>query len=156
MFANSCCLLKVNVRAAAVLAGLVAAACAPLHSSPEQVRASNPSVTYKYSSDQELVQANQRAAKFCNRYQSVPGAANFAKDSDGSQIVVFECVETPATSQEQYNPNLTYNYRTGQELLDASRNAQIYCMNRGSQQVTSNIVTNANGTKTVTFQCSSG
>lgn len=156
MFAKSCCLLKVNVRAAVVLAGLVAVACAPLHSSPEQVRASNPSVTYKYSSDQELVQANQRAAKFCNRYQSIPGAANLAKDSDGSQIVVFECVETSATSQEQYNPNLTYNYRTDQELLDASRNAQIYCMNNGSQQLISNIVTNENGTKTVTFQCSSG
>lgn len=156
MIAYSCRFLKVTIRAAAVLAGLVAAACAPLHSSPEQVRASNPSVTYKYSSDQELVQANQRAAKFCNRYQSVPGAANFAKDPDGSRIVVFECVETSATSQEQYNSNLTYNYRTDQELLDASRNAQIYCMNNGSQQLISNIVTNANGTKTVTFQCSSG
>ena len=156
MFAYSGCFLKVTIRVAAVLAGLVVAACAPLHSSPEQVQASNPSVTYKYSSDQELVQANQRAAEFCNRYQSVPGAANFAKDPDGSRIVVFECVEMSATSQEQYNPNLTYNYRTDQELLNASRNAQIYCMNNGSKQLISNIVTNANGTKTVTFQCSSG
>jgi hypothetical protein len=156
MIAYSYRFLKVTIRAAGMLAGLIAASCAPHHSSPEQVRSSNPSVTYKYSSDQELVQANQRAAKFCNRYQSVPGATNFAKDPDGSGIVVFECVETSATSQELYNPNLTYNYRTDQELLDASRNAQIYCMNNGSQQIISNIVTNANGTKTVTFQCSSG
>jgi len=156
MIANSCRLLKVNVRTAAVLAGLMAASCAPLHSSPEQVQASNPSVTYKYSSDQELVQANQSAATFCNRYQSVPRATNFANDPDGSRIVVFECVQTSAAPPAQYNPNLTYNYRTDQELLDASRNAQIYCMNNGSQQVISNIVTNANGTKTVTFQCSSG
>ena len=57
-------------------------------------------------------------------------------------------------SPQQYNPNLTYNYRTDQDLLDASRNAQAYCMNSGSQQVTSNIVANKDGTRTVTFQCS--
>ena len=56
-------------------------------------------------------------------------------------------------SQPQYNPNLTYNYRTDQELLDASRNVQTYCMNNGSQQVTSNIVSNTDGTRTVTFRC---
>jgi hypothetical protein len=52
------------------------------------------------------------------------------------------------------NSNLTYTYRNDQELLEASRSAQNYCANSGSQQVISNIVTNANGTKTVTFQCS--
>ena len=35
--------------------------------------------------------------------------------------------------QPQYNPNLTYNYQTDrEELLNASRNAQMYCMNNGS------------------------
>jgi hypothetical protein len=38
--------------------------------------------------------------------------------------------------------------------VEASRTAQNYCMNSGSQQLISDIVTNANGTKTVTFQCS--
>lgn len=156
MISNTCRFLKGHVRAAAVLAGLMAASCAIPPSSPEQVQASNPSVTYKYSNDQELVQANQSAATYCNRYQSVPQVTNFANDPDGSKIVVFECVQTSAAPPAQSNPNLTYNYRTDQELLDALRNAQIYCMNHGSQQVISNIVTNANGTKTVTFQCSSG
>lgn len=146
----------VTARAAAVLAGVMLASCEPQYGSPQQVQASNPTVTYKFHSDQELVQANQSAATFCNRYQSTPRAASFANDPDGSRVVVFECVQTaPAPPpQPQINPNLTYNYRTDQELLDASRNAQIYCMNNGSQQVVSNIVTNANGTKTVTFQCS--
>lgn len=155
MIANSCRFLKVNVPAATVLVGLMVASCAPMYSSPQQVKASNPSVTYKYRGDQELVQANQNATTFCNRYQSVPRTASFANDPDGSKVVVFECVQTPsAAPPPQFSSNLTYNYRTDQELLDASRNAQIYCMNNGSQQVLSNIVTNANGTKTVTFQCS--
>ena len=157
MIDNSCRFRKWTVGVTLVLAGLVVASCAPQYSSPEQVQASNPSVTYKYRSDQELIQANQNAVTFCNRYQSFPQTVNIANDPDGSRVVVFECVPASqaATTPPQSNPNLTYNYRTDQELLDASRNAQIYCMNSGSQRMTSNIVVNANGTKTVTFQCSS-
>ena len=157
MIANSSRFPKVNVRAAAALAGLIVASCGPEFSSPEEVQTSNPSVTYKYRSDQELVQANASAATFCNRYQSVPRTANFATDPDGSRVVVFECVPASqaATTPPQSNPNLTYNYRTDQELLDASRNAQTYCRNSGSQQVISNIVTNSDGSKTITFRCSS-
>jgi hypothetical protein len=47
---------------------------------------------------------------------------------------------------------MTYTYRTDQELLDASRNAEAYCM-RYATLMTSTIVSNPNGTKTVTFQC---
>jgi|SRR5271165_484660 len=156
MIANSCRLLEVNFRAATVLAGLMVASCAPQYSSPQQMQASNPSVTYKYHNDQELLQVNQSASAFCNQYRAVPRPASFTNGQDGSKVVVFECVQNtmPMSSPPQYNPNLTYNYRTDQELLDASRNAQTYCMNNGSQQVISNIVTNADGTRTVTFQCS--
>jgi hypothetical protein len=145
-----------TVGAGTVLAGLVLASCAPQYSSPQQVQAINPSVTYKYTNDQELVQANQSAAIFCNRYQSVQQTTSFSNDPDGSRVVVFECVQSSpvAAPLPQYNPNLAYSYRTDQELLDSSRNAQIYCRNNGSQQVVSNIVTNANGTRTVTYQCS--
>ena len=156
MIANSSRFLKVNVRAAAVLAALMMASCAPQYSSPQQVQASNPTVTYKYRSDQELAQANQSAATFCSRYQSVARTANFGTDPDGSRTVVFECVQTAQSTAgaPPMNSNLTYTYRNDQELLEASRSAQNYCANSGSQQVISNIVTNANGTKTVTFQCS--
>lgn len=156
MITNSLPPLKLVALAIVVVAALTAASCAPRYSSPQQVESSNPSVTYKYRSDQELAQANQTAATFCNQYQSVPRAANFANDPDGSRIVVFECMKmSPAPAPTpQFNPDLAFNYRTDQELLDVSRNAQIYCMNNsGSQQVISNIVTNLNGTKTVTFQC---
>jgi len=156
MITNSYRLLEVNFRATTVLAGLMLASCAPQYSPPQQVQASNPSVTYKYHTDQELLEVNQSAATFCNQYRAVPRPASFTNSQDGSKVVVFECVQntTPMTSPPQYNPNLTYNYRSDQELLDASRNAQAYCMNNGSQQVISNIVTNTDGTRTVTFQCS--
>ncbi len=148
--------LKATVGGAAMLMALTLISCAPQPSSPQQMQTSNPSVTYKYRSDQELVQANQRAATFCNQYQSVARTASFANDPDGSRVVVFECVQTSpqAAPAGQFQPNLTYTYRTDQELLDASRNAQMHCMNNRSQEVISSISTNPNGTKTVTFQCS--
>ncbi|WP_337997805.1 hypothetical protein [Oleispirillum naphthae] len=148
--------------ALAVSAVLLVAACAPEYSAPQQVQASNPRVTYKYHGDQELVQVNQSAVSFCSQYQSaahqsVPRTLNFSDDPDGSKLVVFECVQTlpQAALPVQYNPSLTYTYRTDQELADASRNAQIYCMNNGGQQVISSIGANANGSRTVAFQCSS-
>ena len=155
MTANSRRFLKVTVRSATVLTGLLAASCTPQSSPPQQVQASNPSVTYKYRDDRELLQARQSATTFCNQYQSVPRPANFANDPDGRRVVTFDCVPAAmAAAPPQFNPNLTYNYRTDQELLDASRNAQAYCMNSGSQEAVSSIVTNANGTRTATFRCS--
>ena len=141
---------------AAALASLLVASCAPQYTSPQQVQATNPTVTYKYHNDQELLQVDQSAATFCNQYRGVPRASSFTKDPDGSNVVVFDCtrVTPPMVQATQFNPNLAYTYRTDQELLDASTNAQIYCMNNGSQQVVSNIVTNADGSRTASFRCS--
>ncbi len=156
MIGHSSRFLRVTVRAAGALACLLATSCVPPYSAPQQVAASNPTVTYKYHGDQDLLQANQQAASFCSQYQASPRTAGFTNDPDGSKVVIFECVQTTMqmAPPQQYNPNLSYSYRTDAELLEASRNAQIYCMNNGSQQVVSNIATGANGTRTVTFQCS--
>jgi len=144
--------------AVVVVTGLTVASCAPEYSSPQQVQTTapvNPTVSYKYRGDQQLVQANQNAAVFCNQYQAISRTKNFSTDQDGGKVVVFECLHGSPLPvlPPQYNPNLGYNYMTDQELVDASRNAQIYCMNNGSQQVTTNVSTNANGTRTATFQC---
>jgi len=142
--------------ASAAAVALVLAACTPPYLPPQQVQASNPTVTYKYNDDSGLLQVNQSATTFCNQYRAAPRPASFANNQDGSKTVIFECVQpamqmaTPAP----YNPNLTYNYTSDPELLTASQNAQAYCLNNGSQQVISNITTNPNGTRTVTFQCS--
>ena len=146
----------VNMRAALVLATVVVASCAPSHSL-QQVKTSNPSVTYEYRGDQELLQAQQHAVAFCNQYQSAPRPAKFTSGPSGDgNNVVFECdpnLPTAVSPQQASGPNLTYSYRTDQELLDASRSAQTYCMNNGSQQVVSNIGTTADGSRAVTFRC---
>src|SRR5262249_12008833 len=114
----------------------------------------NPTVTYKYRGDQELLQANQNAVTYCNQYRSVPQTMDISNDSDGSKVVRFDCVpSTAVVPVTTFNPNLAYNYTTDQDLLSASRNAQIYCLNNGNQRATTTAVTNADGTKTVTFQC---
>jgi hypothetical protein len=148
--------LSVSLPAAVALATVAIAACVPSHSL-QQVEASNPSVTYEYHGDQELFQAQQNAVTFCNQYRSAPRAARITSDpSGGSNNVVFECdpnLPTAAPPQQAFDPNLTYNYRADQELLDASWSAQAYCMKNGSQQAVSNIHTNTDGSRTVTFQC---
>ena len=154
MIANSSHFHKMSVLAT-VLAGLMMASCAGLQqSSPEQVDTSRPTVTYKYQNDEELILANERAAEFCNQYNFAPRPESFSDDQDGSKVVVFECVPSSMPApQPPVNSNLIYSYRTDQELLNATRSAQTYCTKSGSQQVVSNIVTNADGSRTVTFQC---
>jgi hypothetical protein len=131
------------------------ASCSITGSSPKQVDSTNPSVTYKYRNDDQLIEANQRAITYCNQFEAFPRSQSFSNDTDGNNIVVFECVNTSlaAASPNRPNSDLRYNYRTDQELLDASRNAQVYCVNHGSPEMDSSIVVNSNGSKTVTFRC---
>src|SRR5512134_2571191 len=115
MITNSHRLTKIYLGTTAVFAALLIASCVSTRSSPQQVEASNPTVTYKYRNDDELTQANQRAIAFCQQYpSSLPRTASFSNDSDG-KIVVFECVPATtfaATPVRQPNADLTYNVRT--------------------------------------------
>ena len=146
--------LKAGFGAATALAAVLGASCASFDS-PKQVDASNPTVTYKYHNDDELVQSNELAAAFCSRYQAVPRSMSVMRDGSGDDVVVYECVSTSRSTgyASEFNPNMTYTYRTDQELLTGSQHAQTYCLNNGSSRVVSNIVRNSNGTRTVTFQC---
>ena len=151
--------LSVSMRAAVVLATVAVASCVPSHSL-QQVETTNPSVTYEYRGDQELLQAQRNAVAFCNQYQSAPRPARFTSGpSGGGDHVVFECdpnLPAALSPQQASGANLTYNYRTDQELLDASRSAQTYCMVNGAQVAVSNISTHTDGSRTVMFQCTPG
>ena len=144
-----------------MLAALGLASCAPATMPPQQVQASNPTVTYKYRGDQELIHANQNASAFCSQYQSVPRTANLTNDSDGNRVVVFECVppaqvavaSPPVVVSVPAPSPLVYSYATDQQLLNATRNAQAYCLSVGTPQMTSVVVNNPNGSRTVTFHC---
>ena len=139
-----------------LLAAGAVAGCTQVPSSQQPVQASNPSVTYNYRTDQELLRASQNAATYCGQYQTAPRTANLTNNADGSKTAVFECVRTavPAPpAPPSVNPNLSYTYRTDQELVQASQTASAYCGRNGSQPMTSNMVSNTDGTRTVTFQC---
>ena len=140
----------------AALAAMLMTSCVSTRpSSPRQVAMTNPTVTYQYRNDDELIQANQRAIAYCEQTQSLPQAQNFSNDASGRHVVVFECVPgLQRTQTVNSNPPLRYDYRTDSELLDASRNAQIYCSGLGKPQMQSNIVVNSDGSRTVTFDCS--
>jgi hypothetical protein len=151
--------LTVSMGAAALLATVAVASCAP-SSSLQQVRTSLPSVTYEYRGDQELLQAQGRATTYCQQYQAVPGPARITRGSSGdAATVTFECdpAQTLAgTSQGSSAPRLTFGYRSDQELLDASRSAEAYCLGQGAQRAVASLGTNADGSKTVTFRCTTG
>jgi len=157
MYTNSHLSMKVVFATAAAFAALLTVSCVAPRSEPQQISVSNPSTTYKYRNDDELIQANKRAMTYCDKYNSFPQTEHFGRDSDGSNIVVFECLPGTATvTQRQLNSDLTYNFRTDQELLDVSREAQVYCLNNGQPEMDSDIVVHSNGRKTVTFSCNRG
>ena len=137
----------------ALLAAGTVAACAQLPSSQQPVQASNPTVTYSYRTDQELLSASQNATTYCGQYQTAPRAATITNNADGSKTAVFECVRTAVPAPAPVNPNLNYTYRTDQELVQASQTASAYCLRNGSQPMTSSTMANSDGTRTVTFQC---
>lgn len=139
----------------ALLVGGAVASCAPMATSPQPVQSSNPTVTYNYRTDQELVQANHNATTFCSQYQTTPRTASITNNPDGSRAVVFECVRTASAPPPAppAPPGQSYTYRTDQELVQASQTASAYCASYGSQPMTSSIVNNPNGTRTVTFRC---
>ena len=154
----------VNLRNAFVLAtvALASSCTAPSHSL-EQVRTNAPSVSYAYNGDDELLRAAQNAETFCRQYASSPGPARITDNPNGPNSVAFECSPNPpavvatqpavVAPQPAAGPNLTYSYRNDQELLAASRTAEAYCANTGLHGLVSNITPNADGSKTVTFQC---
>ena len=117
------------------------------------MQASNPTVTYNYRTDQELLRANQNATTYCGQYQTAPRTTTLTNNADGSKTAVFECVRTSVPAPAPVNPNLSYTYRTDQELVQASQTASAYCLRYGSQPMTSSMAANSDGTRTATFQC---
>lgn len=147
---------SLNVLGVALAAAVVVAGCAPRYSAPEPVAAENPSVTYQYRTEQELLNVSLDAQLYCSQYQTTPYAASVWNNPDGTRTVVFECVRTvPATVVvPPASPNLAYAYRTDQELLAAAQSADAYCTtSRQGRRTIASIVGNVDGSRTVTFQC---
>jgi len=147
---------------------LLIAGCTAASSPPRQIASEAPHVTYTYKGDRELVAANDRAVTYCSQYHAVPQTRTVDDTQNGNKEVTFDCVASvpttvgatpstmvpsatvPSTTAES---DLNSPYQTDQELLEASRRADAYCINSGSQRAAPVLVTNLDGTKTVNFQC---
>jgi hypothetical protein len=92
MITNSSPFIRAGAQTVAIVAGVLLTSCVARPTAPVQIQASNPTVTYQYHNDQELLQANQSAAAYCGQYQAMPQTARFADSPDG-RAVVFECVQ---------------------------------------------------------------
>jgi hypothetical protein len=66
--------------------------------------------------------------------------------------VQIATVPAPIAPQP-YTPNFVYAVRTDQDVLDATQNAQAYCLSTGAGRVLSTIGATASGGRTITFQC---
>lgn len=155
MIATSLRLSLKSARTAAILSAFFLTACSSQTSEPQRMESSNPTISYKYRGDQELLQANQNAMTYCSQYRSVARTVNIADTADNTRTVFFECIptESAAPPPQTFTPNYPYSYRTDQDLLDASQNAETYCRNSGSQRAVSTIITNQDGSRALSFRC---
>lgn len=136
----------------ATAATLMLAGCGSSRHEPEAVAAANPTVTYKYHGEQELLQASNNASTYCSQYNAAPHTVRIERNSD-PHVVVFECLpNAPMTTVQTFTPNTPYTYRSDEELIDTSRNARSYCVAHGGQPVET-ITNNADGTRAVTYSC---
>jgi hypothetical protein len=147
----------VRIGGIAVVAVAAMAACVPPQQAPQEVETRPPGVSYNYSSDDGLVEANGKATAYCSQYASTPSVQGSIIDNgDGTKTVTFECMRTaavtPAPAPMSPAPPTGYSYRTDTELLQAMGSADAYCA-RSGQIASYSMVTNADGTKTLTFQC---
>jgi hypothetical protein len=138
---------------------IIAASCAlPLlltacgSREPRAVAANNPSITYDYRGDRELLQANQNAMTYCNQYNALPRTVHVGEGSEGRRVT-FECVPTNSIAETQFAPDTPYRYRSDEELLTNSRSASRYCRAHGGETATSSIIEAPDGTRTVTYRC---
>ena len=145
-------MLPKAIIAASCALPLVLTACGSTSHQPQAVAASNPTITYTYRGDKELLQANQNAVTYCSQYKALPHTVRISDSSDG-RSVVFECVPTNTVADTQFVPNTPYAYHTDEELIDNSRNAARYCRAHGGENAVSSITNNPDGTRTVTYQC---
>ena len=146
-------ILPKAIIAASCALPLLLTACGSSSHQPKEIQASNPTVTYRYRGDQELLQANQNAVTFCGQYKALPRTVRIGESSEGGRSVLFECVPSNNFADSSFAPNTPYPYRTDEELIDNSRNAARYCRAQGGENVVSSITTNPDGTRTVTYRC---
>jgi hypothetical protein len=151
---------RILLCATVLAAGAAIAGCATSSGRAEPVAANPPSVTYKYSDEQGLIDASLKAEAFCRDFNSWPTAAGTHFARDGSGEVTFICdqdrAETLAGTRPRSlpsNPTVEYTYRDEQELIEATARAQRHCAAFGAEARSTTVRAGAGSTGRVEFEC---
>jgi len=147
---------------AVALAATAVAACSSSPRPAVQTSASKPTVSYEYDDDTGLIDATRKAESFCQQYAAWPSAVDFDKRS-GDHHVTFVCDQPRVVGAVPTAPTtvivpstqtpLTYPYRDDRGLVDALSQAQRYCLGMNANARSTRVTNNADGTRTVTFEC---
>jgi len=148
------------LRSTFILLGAAALASCSAHSRPAvQTSSSKPTVSYVYGDDQGLLDATRKAETFCAQYNAWPTAAGTDTRSDGRHLT-FVCDQQRTSSPAPATvvvppapPALNYPYRDDRGLIDAVNQAQRYCMGFNANARSTRVTNNADGSRTVSFQC---
>jgi hypothetical protein len=144
---------------ATVLTTTALAACTSYSRSAVQTSASKPTVSYEYGSDDALIDATRKAESFCEQYRAWPSAVDFDK-RNGEHHATFACdqprviASAPTTVVvPSPQPPLAYPYRDDRSLVEAMSQAQRYCLGLNANARSTRVTNNADGSRTVTFEC---
>jgi hypothetical protein len=147
------------VRATAIMLAATLAACTGFRQPAVQTNASKPTVSYVYSDDQGLVEATRQAESYCAQYSAWPRSSDIVTESDGRHVTFFcdqprTAMSAPATVMVPAAQQVTsYPYRDDRGLIEAANQAQRYCMGFNANARSTVVVNNADGSRTLTFEC---
>jgi hypothetical protein len=147
------------VRSTAIMLAAALVSCAEFRQPAVQTSASKPTVSYVYNDDQGLVEATRKAETYCAQYSAWPTSSDIVTQSDGRHVTFFcdqprTVTSAPATVVvPPAQQVVSYPYRDDRGLIEAANQAQRYCMGFNANARSTVIINNADGSRTLTFEC---
>ena len=150
------------LRSTAVILAATLASCAGFRQPAVQTSASKPTVSYVYNDDQGLLEATRQAESYCAQYSAWPTSSDIVTQSDGRHITFFcdqprtATAATSAPTTVVVPPSqqvVSYPYRDDRGLIEAANQAQRYCMGFNANARSTVVINNADGSRTLTFEC---
>lgn len=126
---------------------------------PQEVRLTKPTVTYSYETGNQLVEATRKAEDYCRQFDSWPRVSTISPNTRNGRDAVFTCdrprtaVYEPLRPLPPARPMVSYAYRDDRDLVEAMQSAERYCSRYNSRPASTNVITNADGSRTVQFDC---
>ena len=147
------------VRSTAIMLAVALVSCTEFRQPAVQTSASKPTVSYVYNDDQGLVEATRKAETYCAQYSAWATPSDIVTQSDGRHVTFFcdqprTVTSAPATVVvPPAQQVVSYPYRDDRGLIEAANRAQRYCMGFNANARATVVINNADGSRTLTFEC---